>query len=402
MGTGESSGAETGITAPDIFMAVEQNTGKPKILFFHNALIGYTRPFFKRLSEVYDVKFVFTDMRLSKDIYGVAEKKQLEGFNDVKYKVLGRLFGVAFGVIGEMLKNDYDLIVDSLGSAESVMTYCIAKLRRKPVILWSEEWGWKGKTTGNKWTSSLIRFVASHADAIIVPGTKHRQYLISLGASPDKVFIVPNSIGTPDEAYLKEKQEVENEPEPGTKKVVLYVGRLVKRKGVAYLIEAFSRLRRERNDVFLIIVGRGEMQPELEAQAAGLNLQNDVRFIGYLEEKHLRAYYLSCDVCIVPSITFEMGDPWVFVVNEAMRAGKPVIATDPVGAAYDMIKDGVNGFMVPEKDSDALYQKIKIIVSDTELARKMGEASKRIIEQGFTIEHMISGFNRAIDSVSRR
>jgi glycosyltransferase involved in cell wall biosynthesis len=104
----------------------------------------------------------------------------------------------------------------------------------------------------------------------------------------------------------------------------------------------------------------------------------------------------------MPSITYVKADIWVRAVNDAMGAGKPVIATDVVGAAFDMVKSGINGFIVPEKDSDALYKAIKKIISEPELAKRMGEKSKRILEQGFTYEHMIKGFMKAVVSVNKR
>ena len=101
----------------------------------------------------------------------------------------------------------------------------------------------------------------------------------------------------------------------------------------------------------------------------------------------------------MPSITYGMGDPWVFIVNEAMYFGKPVIATDAVGAAYDMIEEGENGFMVPEKDADALYKAMRKILSDPELEKKMGQESKRIIEEGFRYEYMVGGFRKTMEYV---
>lgn len=369
---------------------------KPRILFVHNTLMWYTQPFFVRLSEIYDVKFVFTHAGLSKDVYGVEMASQLRGFGNVTYKVLKNYFGIAFGVIKELLKN-YDLVVDSLGSIEALFSFTIAKLRRKPIIFWSEGWGWKGHTA-----SLFARFVVPRSDAIFVPGSKHREYFISLGISPNKVFIVPNAsdITSTDEDFEK-KEQLKKELNIGTRKVILYVGRLVKRKGVEYLIEAFAKFRKERDDVVLIIAGIGESKTELELLSEGLGIKDDVYFIGHLG-KLLPAYYALCDICVVPSITEGMGDPWVFVVNEAMYFGKPVIATDAVGAAYDMIKDGANGFMVPEKDADALYQAIRKIISDPGLAKRMGEESKRIVEQGFQYEHMIDGFVEAVNYVSKK
>lgn len=156
----------------------------------------------------------------------------------------------------------------------------------------------------------------------------------------------------------------------------MYVGRLVKRKGVDYLIKAFAKLKNEINDVVLIIIGRGECRDELELLAKNLNIEDSVYFMGYVEDELLPAYYLLCNICVVPSITYGMADPWVLVVNEAMYFGKPVIATDAVGAAFDMVKDGENGFMVPEKDSEALYEAMKKILSDPELEEKWGKNQK--------------------------
>jgi len=377
-------------------MAVQKFTDKqkPAILFVHNTLMWYTQPFFVKLSEIYDVKFVFTHAVLSKDIYGVEMASQLPGFGDVTYKVLKNYFGIAFGVIKELLKN-YDLVVDSLGSIEALFSFMIAKLRRKPIIFWSEHWGWKGGAA-----SPFARFVVPRSNAIFVPGSKHREFFISLGISPNKVFIVPNASNmTGRDGDSDEKEQLKRELKIGQRKVILYVGRLVKQKGVEYLMEAFHELRKERNDVTLLIVGEGECRKHLELLSRELNLADSVYFTGFIKNTNLPAYYLLGDVCVMPSINYGQADAWGFVLNEAMHFGKPVIATDAVGAAYDMIKDGINGFIVPEKDAHALFEAMKRILSDSELAKRMGEESRRIIEQAFTYEHMVQGFSRAVESV---
>ena len=117
--------------------------------------------------------------------------------------------------------------------------------------------------------------------------------------------------------------------------------------------------------------------------------------------KHLVPYYLWSDVCVVPAIFLKgMPDPWVLVVNKAMACGKAVIATTAVAAAYDMIKNGINGFVVREKDSAALCNAIKAVLADPGTAKAMGEASKKVIESGFTYSHMVSGFQSAVSSLT--
>jgi len=374
---------------------------KTKILLIHNTAMWYRRPFFKRLSEIYDVKFVFTHQEVSKDVYGVELFDEIDGLEDVNYKALKNHFGIAFGLIKELLKDDYDIIVDSFLSIDAMFSFMIAKLRGKPIIFWSEVWDWeKRKTLRRKLFLLLSKFIVSHSDAFLVPGTRHKKYFISLGASPEKVFIMPNvsNISVREGDYIN-KKKLKEELDIDDKKVVLYVGRLTKQKGIEYLIKAFSKVKKERNDIVLAIVGRGKYRDELKLLSKNLNIKDSVYFMGYVENERLPPYYLLCDICVMPSITYDQADAWGFIINEAMYFGKPVIATDAVGAAYDMIKNGENGYMVPEKESDVLYEAMKKIISDPKLEKKMGEESKRIIEEGFRYEHMVDGFVRAVESV---
>lgn len=382
---------------------------KPKILFVYNTIMWYTKPFFVRLSEIYDIKFIFTDMSVGKSIYGMEIFEGNEGFGKIKFKVLRRYFsgirpsGIPLGLIKDLFQEQYDIVITYSGSVEMLFCFLVAKLKRKPIVLESPGWGWKGKSSERNLGLSFTKFIVPRSDAIVVPGTKHKEYVISLGASPDKVFIMPyaSNIIIQGEDY-ENKERLKEKLNIGTKKVILYVGRLAKQKGVDYLIEAFSKLRKEMDDIVLLIVGAGESRTELELLSKNLGIESNVYFVGFVANAKLPPYYLLCDICVVPSITYGQADVWLRAVNDAMGAGKPLIATDAVGAAFDMIRDGVNGFMVPEKDSYALYNALKRILSEPELAKRMGEESKKIVEQGFKYEHMIKGFSRAVESATTR
>ncbi len=135
--------------------------------------------------------------------------------------------------------------------------------------------------------------------------------------------------------------------------------------------------------------------------AEDLHIDRDVYFLGHVDNDLLKNYYGPSDLCVVPSITHEMVDAWAFVVNEAMYYGNPVIATDAVGSAVDMIQDGKNGFIVPERDSTALYNSMKLILSQDELREKMGKSSKEIVETNFSYKNMVEGFQKAINFVKK-
>jgi glycosyltransferase involved in cell wall biosynthesis len=237
-----------------------------------------------------------------------------------------------------------------------------------------------------------------------------------LGASPSKVFLMPNASNisqTPTESpdkivKLKSSPNMVNTsnlrdqyPSFKDKKIVLFVGRLVKQKGVDYLLNAFSTLKKGMNDVVLVIIGKGDYEKKLKKLAEDLQIEKDVCFQGHVDNDLLKNYYGPSDLCVVPSITHEMVDAWAFVVNEAMYYENPVIASDAVGSAFDMIKNGENGFIVPEKDSKALYDAMKVILSNDELREKMGKRSKKIVETGFSYKNMVEGFQNAINFVKK-
>ena len=111
--------------------------------------------------------------------------------------------------------------------------------------------------------------------------------------------------------------------------------------------------------------------------------------------------YDLADIFVLPS-TFRDHDAdcWGLVLNEAMALGKPVISTDATGSAHDLIEDGINGYMVQQKNSEELYQALNKILSDKKLKERMGKESKKIIEKNFTYEKMAKGFVDAVDYIT--
>lgn len=390
-----------------------------RIVFIHNTAMWYRRPFFSLLSEIYPIHFVFTHLDVSKEIYDVEIDDKIEGMKNVDYTILKNYLGVAFGVIKKS-SGDYDIIVggswDSLQEIiETTLYFAIAKLRRKKFVLWTEDWNWNLKTTKRKLVKLFAQIIVKNSDAIILPGTKQKECVIYLGASPSKVFLMPNASnisqpsikshegiterGTSPDQPADEGKLYDKYPSFKGKKIVLFVGRLVKQKGVEYLLNAFSTLKKDINNVVLVIIGKGDYEKELKRLAEDLQINEDVHFLGHVDNDLLKNYYGPSDLCVVPSITHEMVDAWAFVVNESMYYGNPVIATDAVGSAFDMIQDGKNGFIVPERDSTALYNSMKIILSNDELREKMGKCSKEIVETGFSYKNMVEGFQKAINFV---
>ena len=139
------------------------------------------------------------------------------------------------------------------------------------------------------------------------------------------------------------------------------------------------------------------LAPRLESEAAARGLSDDVRFLGFVNQRELPAFYDLCDVFLLAS----WREPWGLVVNEAMNAGRAIVASDQVGSAPDLVRPGVNGAIVPAGDEAALAAALADITADPQRCREMGEASRRLIA-GWGFEQDVAGLKQALAAVLRR
>src|SRR5207245_2669937 len=130
----------------------------------------------------------------------------------------------------------------------------------------------------------------------------------------------------------------------------LFSGSLIPRKGVDLLAKAFSALASTRSHLRLDLVGAGELEPALRSILK--DVQAQVRFHGFRQWSDLPACYHEADILVAPS----WYDGWGMIVPEGLAAGLPVIATDRMGAAIDLIQHGVNGWVLPAGNAQALAQ----------------------------------------------
>ncbi|SUZ48065.1 uncharacterized protein METZ01_LOCUS919, partial [marine metagenome] len=156
---------------------------------------------------------------------------------------------------------------------------------------------------------------------------------------------------------------------------ILFVGRLEKRKGLQYLLEAYSKLRWEIPNTRLIVVGPGNPDKESYRILSSHNLQ-DVDFVGRVSYDDLPRYYASADIFCSPATGAES---FGIVLLEAMSAGKPVVASDIEGYR-GVVTEGEHGLLVPKKDSNALADALGRLARDPELRSKLGSQGKRSAE----------------------
>jgi glycosyltransferase involved in cell wall biosynthesis len=371
-----------------------------KLAFVFGKALPYRTAFFHTLSQKYDIDFFLTNMDESHSI-------REPPLRYLRYHCLSLPFLTHYGSYGydhpslpitlgfQLVKKKYDVIISKgIGTAATYISFLVSKILRKPFILWDETWYYP-PTLARTIVMPLFQRIAKGADAIIVPGSKAQEFFISLNVNRNRLFIAPNAcekqvVNLQNLATQKKMLKLENQ------RVVLYFGRLIKRKGCQFLLKAFAQLQNEFNDATLIIAGDGPYKNALKDLCKILKVTN-VHFLGYVKEEDKAAIHSLAQVLIVPSIRTPMtAEIWGIVLNEAMSLGKPVIATDAVGAAYDLIEEGINGFIIKERDVPSLYRAISKILSNEEQSVRMGLSSKEMITTKFSMKNMVYGFVQTI------
>ena len=164
---------------------------------------------------------------------------------------------------------------------------------------------------------------------------------------------------------------------PDGKMRLLFVGTLGRHKAIDILLAALGRAPLADKAWVLTIVGDGEERSALESLATELNIAGKVRFLGVVPHEIVDRYFSESDIVVLPS----RYDGWGAVINEGMEHGLAVVASDAVGAGPLLIADGVNGFVFPSEDVDALTDRLVRLVSDRSLCASMRRASRSRIEQ---------------------
>jgi len=188
---------------------------------------------------------------------------------------------------------------------------------------------------------------------------------------PRPVSVIPHGLrlrpthGLSQEAARRSLDLLPDEP------VVLYVGRLLRIKGVHHLLGAFPRVLARFPLVRLLIVGDGEEGQDLQTSARRLGLGPRVAFLGSLPHEDVIRCMRAADVFVLPSLVESFG----IVLLEAMGCGLPVVASRVMGIPY-LVEDGLNGFLVPPTDEEALADRITALLSDPDLRARMREQNR--------------------------
>ena len=384
-----------------------RNERKVRVLFIQPTYAKYRRPLFKKFSDNYETAFFFvwSPPPIIQDKYFVSSralrKNSSEQYSErTGFRLVFYLLSRYIQLIVLLITNDYDVVVTSISlSPQTILSLLISKIRSKKCILWIEEW----QQSKSKFLVSGIKLfdaryfmkkkVFSNVNAIVVEGTPQWKYAKTFGV-PNQSLFFSNHCGL--DYSLVGYTNLRQELKIGNNLAILYVGRIAESKGLDVLIKAYSKIEQERKDTYLILCGDGSFRSFCERLAKKLKLGH-VLFLGDVLGDEAANYYRIADVFVLPSCLRPFGEGWGLVINEAMSVGLPIITTDAVGAAEDLVRNGVNGYIVRNGDVTELYLALNRILKDEPLRKTMGKNSQKLFKEFNDFNKMFEGFKQAIE-----
>jgi glycosyltransferase involved in cell wall biosynthesis len=222
----------------------------------------------------------------------------------------------------------------------------------------------------------FFRWVSSRASGIMPMGTLGQAYFAKYGIRPEQMYLLPY---TPDYEWFAERDAaevasfVERFKLAPDRRRLLFSGRFQPVKRVDLVIDAFVAIAAERPSWDLVLVGAGPLETELR-DCVPAQLAHRVVWTGFLESAELRAAYHSCHALVLPSRV----ESWGVVVQEAMAAGLPVVASHVVGAAKDLVEEHISGRIFPSGDVVQFADALRDVTADDRWPAYRASASQSL------------------------
>ena len=250
-------------------------------------------------------------------------------------------------------------------------------LRRRPLLFREEQTLLHPRP---RWKSAvkhpLLRILFHNAAGLYI-GSNNRDWFLHHGMAKSRMFFVPYCVDN--ERLQREASALARERDAlrhsfgiaaDDGPVILSVSRLIPKKQPEFLLEAFRRVR-EQQRCTLLLVGSGPLQEQLERRVHDDGIPNVV-FGGFVNQTEVAKAYAVADIFALAS---RLHETWGVVVNEAMNFALPVVVSDRVGSARDLVRDGVNGYVADATDVSTWVDRLSRLVRDAGLRARMGSAS---------------------------
>ena len=293
-------------------------------------------------------------------------------------------------IVARSKLKDFDIIhIHEHRTILAVIVHHYAKKYGTPYILQAH--GALPRITKKKRLKKLFdaffgyRILSEASKVIAVSKAEVEQYK-QAGINEDKIATIPDGVDVevfkelPTQGKFRKKYDIKEEDH-----IILFLGRIHKRKGIDFLIKSFSELTKEMSEVFLVIIGSNDgYMIEVEKLIKTLNLGNRIKLMGYIDENDKLSAYVDADVLVYPGISEIFG----LVPFEAMMCGTPVIVADDCGCG-ELVKESGAGYLVEYGDIERLKEKMKRVIENPEDGAEMVKKGKRFIFENLSWDVVI-------------
>jgi len=365
-----------------------------------NMVAPYTKPLFERIARSDECELlVVSETTMERDRRWEAERDfnfehvLLDSWTlDFARFAIGSGFRTRFDTyvylpkrpLRPLVKFSPDVVVAAGGGIWSSPADIAALMARArwdwAVVPWWGSFTREKPTWPRRIANPWVRHYMRTADACLAYGTRHLNDLVTMGVDRNRIVIAPISAVAPD------RPPARTWPRAGSETRFLFVGRLIESKGLDVLLNAFERFRGGE----LWIVGDGPLQGALNEAAKA---DPRIRMLGYVEGKNLPAVYADVDALVLPSLY----EPWGLVVHEGLANGLPVIVTDQVGSADDLVESGVNGYVVPAGSVEAFGASMRDLASWSQEQRQLSLRHSAETIRQCSVERGAQAFLRAAE-----
>jgi len=213
-----------------------------------------------------------------------------------------------------------------------------------------------------------------------------------LDAPHKKIYVIPMGVDLKTRFVPAETMRINDN--------LLFVGRLVEKKGLHYLIHALPFILKKHPQVTLLITGDGPEKNNMERECKNLGITANVRFLGAVKNELLPALYQTSGVLVFPSVISDDGDREGFglVLVEALGCECPAIVTD-LPAMQDIIEDGKTGLVVPQKNIRKLAEKVILLLEDQKLRESLGREGRRFVLKNYDWNIIVGRYADLIESM---
>jgi len=245
-------------------------------------------------------------------------------------------------------------------------------------------------------TNGVYKDLFKKCDLFMPISNLWKEKLERLGCPREKIIVQRMGVDT-ERITIKEKFQVKNEVK------IITVARLVEKKGLRYSISAVARVIKKYPKVTYYIVGDGHLKKELMVLISQLNLSDKIKLLGSLENNKVKELMKESDIFLLTSVTSSVGDMEGIPVSlmEAMATGLPVISTYHSGIP-ELVEDGKSGFLVPEKNVEALAERLEYLIENPQIWPEMGKAGRKFVEENFDIRKLNRRLVKVYEGLQRR